>query len=130
MLDQQHWESLAAAVQIPVNSLESRPRSWRTALLGPIFFDDIRYPSIEFSTTHAERTERTTAEAVGNLTIRGTTRPLAFSMRVRQNTDAFDVSAETTVKRSAFCLGGAPPFVSDEVAVVLRLRIVPAAILH
>jgi polyisoprenoid-binding protein YceI len=125
VLDPSHWETLQLTVNIPVDSLESRPRLWRRVLLGPAFFDSVHYPSIAFGAMNATRTGRTSAEATGNLTIRGTTRPLRLAILAAPNADALEVNAETTLKRSDFGLGGVLPFASDDVTVVLRLRLLP-----
>ena len=125
LLDPEHWESLQLKIQIPVDSLESRPKLWRHTLLGPAFFDSNRYPSIKFGAMNARRTGQTSAEATGNLTIRGTTRPMRLSILAAPNADAIEIDTETTLKRSDFGLGGVLPLASDDVTVVLRLRLVP-----
>ena len=127
VLDPEHWETLQLKIQIPVDSLESRPRLWRHTLLGPAFFDSSRYPNIQFGAMNAARTGQTSARATGNLTIRGTTRPLRLAILAAPNVDAIEINTETTLKRSDFGLGGVLPFASDSVSVSLRLRLVPNA---
>ena len=125
VLDPEHWETLQLQIQIPVDSLESRPRLWRHTLLGPAFFDGAHYPNIHFGAMNAERTGKTSAAASGNLTIRSTTRPVRLAIVAAPNAESIEVTTDTTVKRSDFGLGGVLPFASDEVAVSLRLRLVP-----
>ena len=125
VLDPNHWETLKLNISIPVDSLESRPRLWRRALLGPAFFDGVHYPSIAFGAMNAARTGRNSAQATGNLTIRGTTRPLHLAILASPNADAIEINTETTLKRSDFGLGGVLPFASDDVTVLLRLRLLP-----
>jgi polyisoprenoid-binding protein YceI len=129
-LDPQNWQSLQLDIQIPVDSLESHPRLWRHVLLGPAFFDSARYPNINFGAMHAERTGRTAAQATGNLTIRGTMRPLRLSILASPTAGDIDVNTQTKLKRSEFGLGGVLPFASDDVTVVLRLRLAPEATQH
>ena len=129
-LDPSHWESLQLNVQIPVDSLQSRPAIWRGSLLGPRFFDAARHPSISFSAMQAERTGPGSAQATGNLTIRGITRPLSLSIGAAPDGRAIDIDTETKLKRSDFGLGGMLPFTSDVVTVVLRLRILPQTAKH
>jgi polyisoprenoid-binding protein YceI len=124
-LDPNHWETLKLSINIPVDSLDSRPRLWRRALLGPEFFDSAHYPSIEFGAMNASRTGLTSAEATGKLTIRGTTRPLRLTIVAAPDAEAIEVNTETTLKRSDFGLGGVLPFASDDVTVFLRLRLLP-----
>jgi polyisoprenoid-binding protein YceI len=126
-LDPEHWETLRLRIEIPVDSLESRPRFWRHTLLGPSFFDAGRYPNIDFGAMTAARTGKTSAEATGNLTIRSTTRPLRLAIIASPNAESIEVTTDTTLKRSDFGLGGVLPFASDDVTVSLRLRLVPDA---
>jgi polyisoprenoid-binding protein YceI len=125
VFDRDNWSSLESQVRFPVSSLEAHPSLWRSTLLGPVYFDEPHFPMIAFSATHAGRTGPTTGEAAGTLTIRGTTQPVALSMHLAPGEEAIDISAETMLKRSSFALGGTLPFASDDVSVVLRLRVLP-----
>jgi len=127
VFDKDHWDTLESQIEIPVDTLQARPSLWRATLLGPVYFDESHFPTIEFAATHAERTGPTTGEAEGTLTIRGATRPVALSMHVAPGEQAIDISAEAMLKRSNFALGGMLPFASDDVSVILRLRVLPAA---
>jgi polyisoprenoid-binding protein YceI len=127
VFDKDHWDTLDSRIEIPVDSLQARPSLWRATLLGPVYFDQSHFPTIGFAATHAGRTGPTSGEAEGILTIRGATRPVALSMHVAPGEQAIDISAETMLKRSNFALGGVLPFASDDVSVILRLRVLPAA---
>ena len=128
VFDSDRWETLAVGIRVPVNGLETRPSFWRGELLGPHFFDSAHYPAIEFSTTRTARTGNGTADAWGNLTVRSVTRPVLLKARVGLESDAVAVTveAEAQLQLSAFGLGGVVRFASDDVAIVLHLRMVPA----
>ena len=128
VFDPDQWETLDVSIRIPVNGLETRPSFWRGELLGPHFFDSEHFPAIQFSTTRTARTANATADAWGNLTVRSVTRPVLLKARVVLEADAVAVAveAETRLLLSAFGLGGVLPFASDDVTVVLHLRMVPA----
>jgi polyisoprenoid-binding protein YceI len=124
--DPEHWDTLAASVWVRVDSLETWPRFWRAELTGPKFLDGAHHPIIEFNVTRTTRTGRATAEASGSLTLRGLTRPIALKARIVPEAGALGIDAETTLQRSAFDLDAALPLASDDVTVVLHLRIAPA----
>ena len=128
VFDPDRWETLQVAIRIPVNSLETRPGFWRGELLGPNFFESGRYPTIEFSTTRTLRTGPSSAEAWGNLTLRSVTRPILLKARIVREADStsFAVEADVRLQRSAFGLGGALPLASDDVTIVLHLRMMLA----
>ena len=63
VFDKDHWDTLESQIEIPVDTLQARPSLWRATLLGPVYFDESHFPTIEFAATHAERTGPTTGEA-------------------------------------------------------------------
>jgi polyisoprenoid-binding protein YceI len=127
VFDPDHWESLEVAIEIPLESLESRPEFYRNELLGPHFFDRRRYPTIDFRAAGAERTGPATGEATGDLTLHGATRPVKLRARIVAMDGALEVDGETHLARSAFGLGATLPFGSDEVTVTMRIRAAVAA---
>jgi polyisoprenoid-binding protein YceI len=122
VFDPDHWESLEVAIEIPVDSLESRPEFYRNELLGPRFFDRPRYPTIEFRAAGAEHTGPAAGEATGELTLHGATGPVRLRARIVATDGALQVDGETHLARSAFGLGATLPFASDEVTVTMRIR--------
>ena len=122
VFDPSHWEGLEVAIEIPVDSLESRPEFYRNELLGPRFFDRRRYPTIIFRAAGAERTDAATGEATGNLTLHGATGPVRLRAHITATSGTLEVYGETHLARSAFGLGATLPFGSDEVTVTMRIR--------
>jgi polyisoprenoid-binding protein YceI len=125
VFDPQHWETLKVVIRIAVEGLESRPRFWRDELLGPRFFDRVRYPSITYEGTHAEQTGPESGVMLGSLTLRGTTRPVPLRTRLAPAPDVLEIAAEASVRRSDFGFGGVLPLASDEVAITMHLRAAP-----
>jgi polyisoprenoid-binding protein YceI len=126
VIDPDHWETLEVAIEIPADSLETRPEFWRSELLSPRFFDARRYPTIDFRAAGAERTGPATGESTGSLTLHGTTGPVRLRARITVSTGALEVDGETRLARSAFGLGTTLFVASDEVTVTLRIRAAPA----
>ena len=122
VFDPDHWERLEVAIEIPVESLESRPEFYRNELLSPHFFDRRRYPTIEFRAAGAERTGLATGQASGDLTLHGATGPVRLRAHITATSGVLEVDGETKLARSAFGLGTALPFASDEVTITLRIR--------
>ncbi len=98
------------------------------------FFDVAKYPDITFKSTKVEKTGSKTYKIMGNLTIKGKTRPVTLDMThiVDQahplgafNPKYKDVyvaafSAKTTIKRSEFGMGQYAPATSDEVEIIIE----------
>ena len=125
-LDPTRPDSVAVTIQIPVDSLESRPEFWRSELLGPRFFDTNRYPVMEFHADHVPRTGPSGGEAAGRLTLHGVTGPVRLRAHVTASAGALEIAGETRISRSAFGLGATLPLASDQVTVTLRIRAVAA----
>jgi polyisoprenoid-binding protein YceI len=124
--DPAQWETLEVAIQIPVETLETRPEFWRGEVLGPRFFDSRRYPTIGFSAAGAERMGPATGEAGGALALHGVAGPVRLRARITATPGVLEVDGETRLSRSAFGLGTTLPFASDEVTVTLHIRAVLA----
>lgn len=127
VFDPAHWETLEVAIEIPVDSLETRPEFWRGEVLGPRFFDAARFPTIRFRAAGAERTGTANGEAAGTLVLHGKSGPVRLRAGIAELPGALQIDGETHLARSAFGLGTALPFASDDVTVTLRIRAVVAA---
>jgi len=96
-------------------------------LKGEKFFDVENHPTITFVSTSLETTGPGTGKMVGDLTIKGVTKPVildvtfnkaAFNERAKAAKIGF--SGRTTVLRSDFGVDLAVPFVSDEVKIIIE----------
>jgi polyisoprenoid-binding protein YceI len=68
--------SLEGAARVESISIR-QPEMFRAHVLGPEFFDAENHPEVEFKSTKVELSEDGTARIDGELTIAGTTRPVA-----------------------------------------------------
>ena len=75
-------------------------------LRSPDFFDAEKYPEISIVVTDVTATGERTADLRAELTVRGTTHPLALSATVDHDGDTVRISAQTTVDRRAFGVSG------------------------
>jgi polyisoprenoid-binding protein YceI len=100
----------------------------QTAMLKDVeFFDVSRFPKMTFKSTAIERTGETTLKVVGDLTLRGITKPmqLAVSVTDRQpNAPAgkryATFRAEGSLKRSEFGMVKYNDVVGDNVDISIR----------
>jgi polyisoprenoid-binding protein YceI len=75
-LDAHNWPASTAQVTIQVSSISTGNAQRDGHLLANDFFDASDYPQITFTSTRVERTAEDTFAVTGDLTIKGTTRPV------------------------------------------------------
>lgn len=96
------------------------------------WFDTARFPRAAFHSTALRNLGNGRYEIAGDLTLKGTTRPLAFPVTVRRdNTGNSVAEGEFTLKRLAFNVGEGPwadpAVVADDVLVRVRMVLPRAA---
>jgi polyisoprenoid-binding protein YceI len=132
-------EATRIEATIDVASLNTREAKRDADLRSALFFDAENHPEMTFVSTSARSAGDGSLEVTGNLTIRGTTREVALSVRdigsavdMRGNA-RIGATASTKIKRSDFGMtwnkaletGGV--VVGDVVAIALELSLVKAA---
>ena len=113
-----------ALVLVRTNSLETDNGLTNVLAKGENFFDVDRYPEILFVGTDFEWTSASTGRLHGNLTMRGTTRPVTFQVeftRLASAEDRIVVTAKTDVNRTDYGMTGLEKIVSDRVRLCLRV---------
>jgi polyisoprenoid-binding protein YceI len=113
-----------ALVLVRTHSLETHNGVTNLVAKGENFFDVDRYPEILFVGTDFEWTSASAGRLHGNLTMRGTTRPVTFQVEFTQVASAEDrivVTATTDVNRTDFGMTGLEKIVSDRVRLCLRV---------
>jgi polyisoprenoid-binding protein YceI len=75
-LDAHNWSASTAQVAIQVSSINTGNEQRDGHLRTNDFFDATNHPQITFTSTRVERTAEDTFAATGDLTIKGTTRPV------------------------------------------------------
>jgi len=76
-----HYSDTTVAVQVDVDSLTTDLLPRDAHLKSEAFFHASQYPYIRFESTSFEKMDADLFTLRGNLTIRGTTRPVQFSVR-------------------------------------------------
>ena len=109
-------------VTIPLSGLNSHVQSFDEHLLSDDFFDAAKFPNITFKSTSVKSAGKDKLTVVGDLTIKGITKPVTLAVTINKlgvqpmaKREAAGFEATTTIKRSDFGVGKYAPNVSDEV---------------
>ncbi|MGH3751138.1 MAG: YceI family protein [Pseudonocardiaceae bacterium] len=78
-LDASNWPASTAQVTIQVSSVDTGNEQRNGHLRTSDFFDAPNYPQIIFTSTRVEQTAEDTFAVTGDLTIKGTTRPVTIN---------------------------------------------------
>lgn len=119
-------ESGEVHMQIEVSSVNTED-AWRDDYLrGPTFFDAERFPEISFSGTCVNTGIDGRRRIVGELSLRGMTRPVAFDIEPEGAVDEYGgqhYQAKTVIRRSEFGLNSLRHIVSDEVEITVAMHL-------
>jgi polyisoprenoid-binding protein YceI len=116
-------------ISIDLNSISTGSAKFDEHLKGADFFNVEKFPRAVFRSTEVHFKEGFPAKVMGNLTIRGVTRPVVmklgnFSSKPHPMTkkQALGANASFHVNRSEFDLGKYVPMVGDEVKIKVSLE--------
>lgn len=107
--DPEDWRTARLDVTIDIASLDLGDMDWKKRMLKRDYFDIKRHTEARFVSTAIEPTGADTARVLGELTLRGATRPLTLEVRLNKHgrhpltfrtTAGF--SATATLRRSDF----------------------------
>ncbi len=133
-LDEADLARSSVEAEIDAASVDTRDEQRDAHLRSADFFDVERYPRLTFRSTRVERLGEDRVRVTGDLTIRGTTRPVTFDAELTGRgispwgTEVIGFRAETAINRKDFGLvwnvaletGGV--LVSDTVKVLLEVE--------
>lgn len=122
-------------VTLPLDGLDAQVPDFNDHLRSADFFDAAQYPTITFKSTSVKAAGKNKLTVVGNLTIKGITKPVTLNVTINKlgvhplgQREAAGFNATTTVKRTDFGLGKYAPNVSDEVKLTITTEaMVPKA---
>jgi polyisoprenoid-binding protein YceI len=120
------------SVMIDPAQIDSGVSDFDEHLVGSDMFDVENHPEISFASTSLSMDSDTTGTLVGDLTMKGITKPVVLDVTLnkvgkhfRSEAPLLGVSAMGKITRSEWDLGYATPFVGDEVDLVLELEFQP-----
>lgn len=109
-------------VTLPLSGLNSHVPSFDEHLRSDDFFDAEKFPTVTFKSTSVKSAGEGKLTVVGDLTIKGITKPVTLEVTINKlgvhplgKREAAGFSATATIKRTDFGLGLYAPNVSDEV---------------
>ncbi|MGW7820842.1 YceI family protein [Streptomyces puniciscabiei] len=98
--------SAAGTVTLQAASLDTKNAKRDTHLRSADFFDTDQHPEITFAVRGADRLDGDGVRVTGQLTVRGTSRPVTFTARLTEASgEALTLDAEFTVDREQFGMG-------------------------
>ena len=127
----------SVAVIIDATSVNTGHAIFNEHIQAADFFDTANHPTITFTADKMAFRDDQPASLVGDLTIKGVTKPVTLAIthfkcqpHPMLKVEACGANASTQIKRSEFNMGKNAPFVSDEVTLTLAIEAVreqPAA---
>ena len=117
------------SVDIDPSQIDSGVDAFDEHLVSADMFDVATHPDIRFETTSLSMDSGTSGTLVGDLTMKGITKPVVLDVTLnkvgenfRSGRPMFGVSATGKIKRSEWDLGYATPFVGDDVDLMVEVE--------
>ena len=122
-------------VTLPLDGLDAQVPDFNDHLRSADFFDAAQYPTVTFKSTSVKAAGKNKLIVVGDLTIKGITKPVTLNVTINKlgvhplgQREAAGFNATATIKRTDFGLGKYAPNVSDEVKLTITTEaMVPKA---
>ncbi|MDX2018504.1 MAG: YceI family protein [Planctomycetota bacterium] len=118
----------SASFTIPVESIDSNNEGRDKHLKSPDFFSSKEFPNLTFKSTSIKKTGENTFELAGELTVRGTTKPITAKATqtgtgpARGGGTMIGYDVQFTIKRAEFGITYGPQALGDEVTVMVGLE--------
>lgn len=103
--DLQQPERANAQVVLDINSISMSKPSLKAMVLGPDLFYADKYKTATFKSTQFKMLGNDRYQILGNLTLRGVTRPITFDAKLTphsEHSELLNVEAHTIIRRSDF----------------------------
>lgn len=127
--DKRDFESTQVELTIFVDSIDMDDEKWNEKMKGKRYFNTHEHPTMRFVSTSVEQLDPINAIVRGQLTLLGTTRPIAVPMRFNKTGISLasgkrvaGFSGGVTLKRSDFGMKSHLRFIGDEVEIRLEVE--------
>lgn len=113
------------SVNIDANSVNTGSGMKDGTLKSSQFFDVKNHPEISFRSTKVSQTGPDSFSVVGNLTIRGVSKPESLVLKTTRNGSSGTINGTMTFNRKDFGMSGGVPLVkiADSVDVIVDLKV-------
>lgn len=126
-----NWDEIersGVALTVRTKSIDTAWDARDEHLRKPDFFDVEAHPTMSFLGKKVVKTGEKTAKIIGDLTLRGTTKPVEMDVELvkrgvypfGEKKEALGIRATTVIKRSEWGMNYAIPAVSDDVKIVFN----------
>lgn len=133
VIDQAEPANSRVSFTVETSSLDTFWAERDTHLKSADFFDVNAFPTATFASTQVVKTGETTLDVTGDLTIKGITRPVTFTVTVNAigehpmaKVPAVGLDATTVVKRTDFGMPLYAPYVGDDVTITFSAEALAA----
>ncbi len=119
-------------VTIDASSVDSGVAKFDAHMKSGDMFEVEKFSTITFTSTSLNQATTATGQLVGDLTMKGITKPVELAVTLnkigetRDKKPMFGISAKTQIKRSDWDLGYAVPYVGDDVTIMIEVEFVKA----
>lgn len=120
--DPQKPQQASTEFTMQVDSLQLSKPSLKNMIMGEDLFDASRYKTVNFKSTQFKPNGTNRYQVLGNLTLRGVTRPVVFDTTLtpnKTNPNLLDVNSKTVINRSDFGMKKATAGVGEKVNIHL-----------
>jgi len=128
-LDSANINNSAVSITIDAATIDSTVPELDEDLKSARFFDVENHPEITFKSTAYEQSSEDTGRLIGDLSVRGITKPVTLDVKINSaamnrmsRKEMLGVSATGTINRSDYGLDTLLPMVSDEVSLDIQLE--------
>ena len=123
-VDNEKPSNSSVNVTIPVSSINTNVAALDKHIQTADFFDTAQYPNITFKSTKVETKDKKHFKIMGNLTVKGITKPVVLDAVLNKQAvhpmtklPTVGFNATTSFNRSAFGIANYVPNVSDKITV-------------
>jgi len=128
-LDGNSMSNSKVSITIDAASIDSSVPELDDDLKGADFFDVANHPEITFRSTAYEESSDDTGRLVGNLSVRGVTKPVSLDVKINSaamnrmtRKEMIGVSVTGTINRSDYGLDGYLPMIGDELSLEIQVE--------
>ena len=129
LLDQGNPDKSKVDVTIQMNQLVTGNSELNKHLMGPMFFDESKYPAATFVSQKIKLISKDLAEIMGDLTLHGVTKSVKLDTKLNKlgknminDKPSVGFSADAVIHRSQFGVKGFLPMVGDQVNLLIDVE--------
>jgi polyisoprenoid-binding protein YceI len=125
--DENDFSKSSVEVTIKTKSIDFNDKKWNDHMKDKKWFDVKKYPTMVFKSTSVKKTGDKTMDVMGNLTLKGVTKPATLNVTFNKAGNAFGqdkvgFSAVTTIDRAEFGFKRGIPGIGGKIPVRIEVE--------